>query len=110
MEKNAMKLFKDFPHVKSIARAEVSKKRKYGSVDEIDDLFNYLSSKEDDETHCFGYRKLARKYPSKRRQPVFFKTLPDDGSPEYMSLVNNLLQYGLTFNDFYSQNDKVKDQ
>jgi hypothetical protein len=110
LEKKAAKLFQDFRHVKTIARSEVTKKRKYGTVQEIDALFDYVSSNDDDGAHCFGSRKLAKKYPTKKVQPVFFKTLPDGDAPEYFQLVNNLTKIGLTMADFYRASASVKDQ
>jgi hypothetical protein len=104
-----VKLLKDFRPVKVIARGEVSKKRKYGNVSQIDSLFKYITSADDGGSHLFRTRKLAKKYPAKQEQPVFIKSLPEKGSDEYIQLVNNLTRIGLTFGDYYDPDPSNKE-
>jgi hypothetical protein len=109
MDKKTTKLLNDLKHAKTIARSEVSKKWKYGSSNqEIYALFFYMTSAEDNGAHCFGSRKMAKKYPTKKIHPVFFITLPKSGEPEYFEMINKLTKINLSHADFYMPKPNAK--
>lgn len=77
-------------------------------MSQIDSLFKYISSADDGGSHLFGTRKMAKKFPARQEQPVFFKSLPEKGSNEYIQLVNNLTRIGLTYSDYYDPDASLK--
>lgn len=98
VDKKLKRLFLQFPE-ETISRFEVSKKRSYGNNQEIEDLFRYASSEDNDGEHCYGTLKREKKMPCKINQPVFHKKVPESDE-EHIELLNNLSRIGMTMDEF----------
>ncbi|GAQ93068.1 hypothetical protein KFL_012810020 [Klebsormidium nitens] len=99
LDRRARRMFKMFPD-ETISRIEVSRKRTQGNNNEIKEVFDYISSNDDDSTHYFGsVQEMVKPQVSKQKQEVFIKMIPKS-EDENIQLINNLNRIGMTLDAF----------
>ncbi|GAQ92740.1 hypothetical protein KFL_011160020 [Klebsormidium nitens] len=99
LDRTAKRLFKTFRD-ETISRIEVSRKRTFGNNNQIMDVLNYISSKDDNGVHYFGsVEETVKGQISKLKQEVFSKLIPKS-EEENIDLINNLSRIGMTLDAF----------